>query len=194
MWKVIKFGYRVLRKLRLFYRTTLFRLKYFPFVKLEKGAFVEKDVRLTAFWINNKPLKLHLAERAHLFQNVLLQGSGQIFIGKNSYISSNSTIGCNESIFIGENVMIAQNVSIRDTDHNFFNLNKPMIYQGVSTEPIVIEDNVWIGSGVTILKGVRIGGGAIVAAGAVVTRNIPQNTIVAGIPAKILRIRNKGSM
>ncbi len=105
-------------------------------------------------------------------------------MGCNSYIGEYSIIGCNEKIAIGRDVMIAQSVSIRDTDHVYEQIDIPMNQQGIITAPVIIDDNVWIGHGATILKGVHIGTGAIVAAGAVVTRNVEPFSIVGGVPAK----------
>ncbi|GAC23344.1 galactoside O-acetyltransferase [Paraglaciecola mesophila KMM 241] len=85
--------------------------------------------------------------------------------------------------------MIADAVSIRDTDHKHDKIGVPMIEQGIVTAPVIIKDNVWIGYGVTILKGVEIGEGSIVAAGSVVTKNIPPYSIAGGIPSKVIKMR-----
>jgi acetyltransferase-like isoleucine patch superfamily enzyme len=87
--------------------------------------------------------------------------------------------------------MIANAVSIRDTDHNFKDLDIDMLQQGIQTEPVYIKDNVWLGHGVVITKGVTIHSGAIVAANAVVTKDVPENAIVEGVPAKIIKYRNE---
>ena len=96
------------------------------------------------------------------------------------YCNYDTKIYCFNNITIGKNVAIAENVIIRDSDnHN--------IEGAVNSAPIVIGDNVWIGMGAMILKGVTIGSGSIVAAGAVVTKDVAPNTIVAGVPAKEIR-------
>lgn len=99
--------------------------------------------------------------------------------------------GCNLSITIGKNVMISQFVTLRDTDHVFDSTDKPMIDQGIISAPIVIEDDVWLGHGVVVLKGVTIGTGSVIAAGAVVTKDVPRYSIVGGVPAKVIRLRTK---
>lgn len=92
-------------------------------------------------------------------------------------------------ITIGNGVRIAPLVMIIAANHNFADPDKPIHKQGLSHEEIVIEDDVWIGGRVSITAGVTIGRGAVVAAGAVVTRDVPAGTIVAGIPAKVIRNR-----
>ena len=87
--------------------------------------------------------------------------------------------------------MIADSVSIRDTDHEFGDIDRNMIDQGITTQAIRIGDNVWIGYGVVITKGVNIGQGAILGANAVVTKDVPNNAIVGGVPAKIIRYRDE---
>jgi acetyltransferase-like isoleucine patch superfamily enzyme len=83
-------------------------------------------------------------------------------------------------------------VSIRDYDHRFADLAVPVRLQGLITAPVVIGNNVWLGSKVSVLRGVRIGDNAIIGAGAVVTHDIPANAIAAGVPARVLRYRVAG--
>jgi acetyltransferase-like isoleucine patch superfamily enzyme len=97
------------------------------------------------------------------------------------YINNDATIDCFSSITIGHGVAISSGVTIRDSDNHSINGNTAI------SAPIVIEDHVWIGLNATILKGVRIGSGAVVAAGAVVTSDVPRNTLVGGVPAKVIK-------
>lgn len=114
---------------------------------------------------------------------------GRVYVGKEvtlkveeAYMHYNYTIECFQSITIGKAVKIAQEVIIRDSDNH--GIIRPSYKK---TAPIVIHDNVWIGTRTTILKGVTIGEGAIVAAGAIVTKNVPPHTLVGGVPAKIIK-------
>ena len=98
------------------------------------------------------------------------------------YVNHNLNLSCFESISFGKGVVISENVTVRDSDdHTIVGSDKPM------TQPIVIGDHVWIGMNVTILKGVKIGNGAIIAAGAVVTRDVPENALAGGVPAKVIK-------
>ena len=140
--------------------------------------------------INHGGLEFSISKGAFFKGSSVVQGGGKLIIGSGSYVSHFCVIGVNELIKIGENVLIADCVSIRDTSHNFHTLEEPMKFLGYSTAAVHIEDNVWIGHGAVILKGVRIGTGAIIAANSVVNRDVEANTIVGGAPAKVLRKRD----
>jgi len=165
-------------------------IKYWPFLKIGKYCSIEPGVRIKPFWRQENKLHIILKGRNSIGSHTLIQGSGIISMGERSYCRAYCVFGVNESITIGSDVMIADAVSIRDTDHVSTRTDKVILSQGVTTSPVVIEDDVWIGHGATILKGVRIGRGSIVAAGAVVTKNVPSYSIVGGIPAKIIKSRN----
>lgn len=114
---------------------------------------------------------------------------GDIICFKNSsleigsgFCNSNIKIRCSEKIKIGNNVAISHDVTIMDSDAHYID------YEGYEIKkPVIIGDNVWIGTRATILKGVTIGNGSIIAAGAVVTKDVPENCIVAGVPAKVIK-------
>jgi len=111
----------------------------------------------------------------------------KLIIGKECQINENVYI---QSASIGNYVLIAPNVAILASSHVFSDKSVPMAYQGDTTiNPVIIEDDVWIGRNAIILPGIQIGKGAIIGAGAVVTRNIPANAIAGGVPAKIIRFR-----
>ena len=92
---------------------------------------------------------------------------------------------------IGTNALIGAGTKIATTNHVFSDLSKDITHQGISYEPILIEDNVWLGFNVVVLSGCIIKKGAIVAANAVVTNKLtPENSIIMGVPAKIKKIRS----
>ena len=107
-------------------------------------------------------------------------------IGKNSVINGKCRLDNKSSIIIGENVSISQEVMILSADHD---LDSPD-FEGRG-RPVKIEDYVWIGSRAIVLPGVTIGKGAVVSAGAVVTKNVGPYSVVAGIPARVIRMRKK---
>lgn len=105
-------------------------------------------------------------------------------VGKNVFINENTRVMVSEKVEIGDNCMIGWNVNIIDSDrHNVY-------YDGVKTKSakeISIGDDVWIGFNSSILKGVTIGKGAIVSSNSVVTKDVPPYTLVAGVPAKVIK-------
>jgi acetyltransferase-like isoleucine patch superfamily enzyme len=98
------------------------------------------------------------------------------------YINSNSLIRCCKHIKIGKGTIIGCDVAIFDSDRHC------MVRENFEiSKPILIGSHVWISSRATILKGVTIGSGSIVACGAIVTRDVPENSLVAGVPAKVIK-------
>lgn len=114
-----------------------------------------------------------------------------IRIGSNVCINSNTCIGAADGgqVIIGDNVMIAQNVVLRASDHKFESLQVPIKEQGHTGGVITIGNDCWIGANAVITRNVTIGNHSIVAAGAVVTADVEPHSIVAGVPAKLIRKR-----
>ncbi len=110
-------------------------------------------------------------------------------IGNNSSIGPYSYIGCSGYIEIGDNVMISPRVSLYSENHNFDDVQVPMIEQGVTRSFVKIEDDCWIAANSVVLAGVVIGKGSVVAAGSIVTKDVPPYSVVAGNPAKIVKSR-----
>ena len=110
-------------------------------------------------------------------------------IGSNSNIGPYSYIGCSVYIEIGDNVMISPRVSIYAENHVFNSTAIPMKQQGVNKQFVIIGDDCWIAANSIILAGVTIGKGSVVAAGSVVTKDVPPYSVVAGVPAEIIKSR-----
>ena len=122
--------------------------------------------------------------------NILFDAPGEgLIMGNNSNIGPYSYIGCSGLVTIGDNVMLGQRVTIQAENHEFNRTDCLISEQGVTREPVVIGNNCWISSSVTILAGVNIGEGAVIGAGAVVVNNIPANSVAVGVPAKVIRNR-----
>ena len=141
-------------------------LRYFvtrPFLKSIKGVRIYEGV---TFWY---PYRIYIGDDVTLNEWVYLSGFGVLRIGNH--------------------VRIGHRTSIITSDHRHDDMTTPIHKQGLICGEVVIEDDVWIGCNVTILKGVRIARGAIIAAGAVVTRNVPANVIFGGVPARQIGVR-----
>ena len=106
-----------------------------------------------------------------------------IHVGKNVFINMGCKFQDQGGIFIGDGVLIGHNVVLATLNH----AKSPCDRSTMLPAPIHIGKNVWIGANATVLPGVTIGDGAIVAAGAVVNRDVPENTVVGGVPAKVIK-------
>lgn len=110
-------------------------------------------------------------------------------IGNNSSIGPYSYIGCSGLIEIGNNVIMSPRVSIYAENHLYAGLDQPIMKQGVKREFVRIEDDCWIAANTVILSGVTIGKGSVIAAGSVVNKDVPPYSVVAGVPAKVIKSR-----
>ena len=111
-----------------------------------------------------------------------------ITVGKNVFINSGCCFQDQGGIEIGDNVLIGQQVVIATLNHDL----NPQKRANMLPAPVKIGNGVWIGAHATILAGVTVGDGAVIAAGAVFTKDVPENTVVGGVPSKIIkRIENK---
>lgn len=145
--------------------------------------------------------KIRIGKGTHIRGELCVLPYGQgLNIGNNSYVGGDCIIRAYDHISIGDNVLIAHNVTIIDSDSHEIDAKErvlsyvqmlknghPNSHGNVMTAPITIKDYAWISYNVCILKGVTIGEGAIVGAGSVVTKDVPDWTVVAGNPAKIIR-------
>lgn len=182
--------FKLLYKLFHYLRKHIFLFKYRKIINTKGKISFGKRLEIRNFNDQkNNGLSIILEENITIRHNITIQGKGELHIGRNTIISSFTIIGCNERISIGKDCLISQSVSIRDTDHNFDDIDIPIIDQGINTSPIIINDNVWIGYGAVITKGVIIGEGSIVGANSVVTKDIEPYSIVAGVPARLIRKR-----
>ena len=125
---------------------------------------------------------------------------GGLRLGRYCFVGPGSRLWAQTSIVIGDHVLIAHLVDIHDTNAhstnatlrrrdpvNLFEHHVPIDWRNVDSTPVVIEDDVWLGFKSSVLKGVTIGRGSIVAAGAMVTKDVPAYTLVAGNPARVVR-------
>lgn len=110
---------------------------------------------------------------------------GDVMIGDHTRIGLHNTII--GPVIIGSHVNLAQGITVTALNHNFEDSEKRIDEQGVSTSTVIIEDDIWIGANAVVLPGVTIGHHSVVAAGAVVTKDVPPHSLVAGVPAKVIK-------
>lgn len=183
MWRYLV---KSMFKLRRF-STYLSKIRYLLiapiFHRAGKGGSVGKRFRVLG------DLLITLGDRVAFRDDIYLGGDGELIIGSHTAINAGCMITAMEKVEIGSNVMLAPNVCVLDVDHSFQRRDIPIAQQGYRIKPVVIEDDVWIGTGAVITKGVRIGKGAIIGANSVVTRDIPSFAIAVGIPARVIKGR-----
>ena len=158
-------------------------------IEIGNGVHIFNDVRLDGRGHQNN--KICLGEQVALERGVEIGAleNTRIHIDENTYIGSYVCIAGPGDIKIGKDCMIAAHSGIFANNHNFADLTQPIRNQGVTRKGIVIEDDCWLGHGVTVLDGVSIGQGSVIGAGAVVTKDIPAFSVAIGVPAKVIRSR-----
>lgn len=165
------------------------RLRFANDIRLGKGVYLDQNTYLHAcppgIEIGDRSIVMHGAV-LHVYNFRKLPHSG-IKIGKDSLVGEYSVIRGQGGVTIGDRVYTSPFTQIIAVNHVFDDPNQPFVEQGITAEGIVIEDDVWLGSGAIITDGVRVGKGAVVAAGAVVTKDVPPHTVVGGVPAKIIK-------
>ena len=170
---------------RKFSFSKVWRLFYVLFAKwLPRSCYSVICMKIRLFF--TRRIAAYCGKKVNIEQNVTF--------GEELHIGDNSTIGFNSDIygpvFIGKDVMIGPEVAIYTNGHRFDDLSIPMNQQGdTEHKPVVIEDNVWIGRRVILLPGVTVKTGCVVGAGAVVTKTFPPNSVIAGNPAKVVKMR-----
>ena len=133
---------------------------------------------------------ISIGSRCRIGANTELQTNdeGRIILGSDIRINRGCTIVSYAQVAIGDFTIIGEYVTIRDANHGM-KTHEPMRYQPHVSEPIAIGSDVWIGRGACILPGVKIGSGSVIGANSVVTRDIPESAIAAGMPAQVIRQR-----
>jgi acetyltransferase-like isoleucine patch superfamily enzyme len=114
---------------------------------------------------------------------------GVVEIGAKTVLGQECTISAYQRVRIGEQCVVADRAMFIDFDHGVVDVERPIRLQGIYKRDVVVGSNVWIGYGACLLRGVRVGDNSIVGTYALVTRDVPANAVVGGIPAKVLRMR-----
>ncbi len=145
------------------------------------------DIRRGLTIVRAPGAKITFGERCILDRHLTVECAGELIVGARTIFGHHCTVGAKESVRIGPDCLIAEMVSIRDSDHVVSGTDLPYREQGHVTAPVVLGRNVWLGSKVVVARGVHIGDNSVVGAGAVVTKDIPANSLAAGIPARVIR-------
>lgn len=190
--------------LRFMLKNRLFRPRY---LKSYARMFWHRVIRRRAYgkkihtdglcFIGRK-VKIEIGPLAHVYLDrwswvgngtKLRAHGGFIRIGSKSVLGEEITFSTYEEISIGRECIIADRVMFIDFDHVVDDSEQAIRKQGLYSKPVRVGNNVWIGYGASILRGVTIGDGAVIGTYSVVTKDVPANAIVGGVPAKVLRMR-----
>lgn len=155
------------------------------FAKLGRNVVFESGVLVF------HPEHIEIGDDVYIGHYTILKGyhTNTLIIGDGTWIGQQCFFHAAGGLTIGRNVGIGPGVKIITSSHDLGDVTKPILHSPIQCAPVVIEDNCDIGVGAIILQGVHIGYGVQVGAGAVVTSNIEDYAIVAGVPAKIIRMR-----
>ena len=165
------------------------RIRFADQVSLGRGVYLDEGVYLHAcpggIRIGDNTLIMHHAElHVYNFRNL---PHAAIEIGRECLIGEFNVLRGQGGIQIGDRVYTSPFVQLAAVNHVFADPARPFVEQGISAQGIRVEDDVWIGAGAIITDGVRVGRGAVVAAGAVVTGDVQAHTVVAGVPARVVK-------
>jgi len=163
-----------------------------PRLVIGPHCFIDDDVVIYAHYDGGE---VSLGEGVHIYRGTIIEigQGGSVLIDDHSHIQAYCNIkGFLKSTIIGKNVQIAPHCGFSPYEHRFDDLAVDIRDQDItSAGDIVLEDNVWLGLHVLVLDGVTIGHGTVVGAGAVVTKDLPPDSVAVGVPAKVIRRRNE---
>lgn len=160
------------------------RIKLFESIRMTNG------LRGLVFrYILLKTISAKVGDNVSIHPNVLMFSADKLSIGNNVSIHPMCYIDATGGVDIGNDVSIAHGVTIMSTTHKFSSSDLPIKDQGIELMKTELMDNVWIGAKATILSGVTINSGSIVGANSLVAHDVQQNTIVGGVPARIIKER-----
>lgn len=161
-------------------------------IRMGKNLNIDRNCYIDALSING----IQFGNNVSVGKNTTIECSGTLKdlgkglkVGDNVGLGTHGFFGCAGGIEIGDNTIFGNFVSMHSENHNFSDHSQPIRLQGVNRKGIKIGSDCWIGAKVTVLDGTVIGNGCIVAAGAVVRGQFPENVILGGVPAKIIKQR-----
>ncbi|MCF4966377.1 acyltransferase [Nostoc sp. CMAA1605] len=158
-------------------------------IEVGNGVHLFKGVRLDARGHINNKILLRDGVAIERYVDIGCLADTCIDIDSETFIGPDVCIAGPGNIKIGKRCLIAAHSGIYANNHNFTDPTQPIKYQGVTCQGIVIEDDCWLGHGVTVLDGVTIGKGSVIGAGAVVNKDIPPFSVAVGVPARVIKSR-----
>jgi len=174
------------RYLRLYARLAWLKLRHRGRVTSDGIAFVGPGVR----WEIGPEARVHLGRWSWIGHGCKIRvHEGRLDIGAKTVLGQECTISAFQHISIGRECIVADRVMLIDFDHGASEHERPIRDQGIYKRDVRIGHNAWIGYGACFLRGVTVGDNAVVGTSTVVTKDVPANAVVAGAPARLLRMR-----
>jgi acetyltransferase-like isoleucine patch superfamily enzyme len=146
-----------------------------PGVKLEIGRHATLHIGRWAWVGHGSKIRVH---------------EGEVSIGSKTVMGQECTISAYQHVSIGRECIVADRVMLIDFDHGVVEVERPIRLQGIYKRDVRVGSNVWIGYGACVLRGVSVGHNSVIGTNAVVTRDIPENAVVGGVPARVIRMRD----
>jgi acetyltransferase-like isoleucine patch superfamily enzyme len=171
---------------RLIARWAWLKLRFRGRLVTDGLCFVAPDVTIEI----GKHAKVHLGRWSWIGHGTKIRAhEGEVRIGAKSVLGQECTISSFKHVSIGRECIVADRVMLIDFDHGVVEVDRPIREQGIYKRDVRVGNNVWIGYGASFLRGVTVGDNAIVGTSTVVTKDVPDNAVVGGVPARVLRMR-----
>lgn len=175
------------RYLRLFLRLAWLKLRWRGRLRTDGIAFVGPGVKFEI----GKRGTVHLGRWSWIGHGSKIRcHEGEIHIGAKSVLGQECTVSAFQHVSVGRECILADRVMLIDFDHGVVEVERPVREQGIYKRDVRVGHNVWVGYGACFLRGVTVGDNAVVGTYAVVTGDVPDNAVVGGVPARLLRLRD----
>jgi len=175
------------RYARLLARLAWLKLRYGRRLQTEGVCFICPGVRLEI----GRGATLRIGRWAWIGHGCKIRvHEGEVSIGAKTVMGQECTISAYRRVQIGRECIVADRVMLIDFDHGVVEVERPIRLQGIYKRDVRVGSNVWIGYGACVLRGVSVGHNSVIGTNAVVTRDVPENAVVGGVPARVLRMRD----
>jgi acetyltransferase-like isoleucine patch superfamily enzyme len=167
-------------------RLAYFKLRYRGRLTTDGIAFITPGVRFEI----GPGAHVHLGRWSWLGQGCKVRvHEGRFEVGAKTVLGQECTVSCYQRVTIGRECILADRCMLIDFDHGAAEAERPVREQGIYKQDVEVGSNVWMGYGACVLRGTTVGDNAIIGTSAVVTKDVPANGVVGGVPAKLLRVR-----